>query len=158
MKPFQFKLQAVLTLRQRAEQTALVRYSRAIERRRTAADQLAETEIALAEARRQWLHAMAEGCPAVRAAQMLDFCHLLEERKQQSEHTLHAADLELNDSSQLMLLARQQREAVEKFLARLRDRYERQLRIEERKLIDDLIHGRPPVSFSGRPAAGTLWN
>src|SRR5262245_24288299 len=158
MKRFQFKLQAVLTLRQRAEQTALVRYSRAIELRRAAADQLAETEIALAEARRQWLHAMADGCPAVRAAQMLAFCHLLEDRKKQSEHTLHAADLELNDSSQLMLLARQQREAVEKFLARLRDRYERQLRIEEHKLIDDLLHRRPPVSFSSRPAAGTLWN
>ena len=69
-----------------------------------------------------------------------------------------------------MLLARQQREAVEKFLLRQRERYDRQIRDEERKLIDDLVNRRLPISLSGSnsgsaasPAAGpstgdNLWN
>jgi flagellar FliJ protein len=169
MKRFEFKLQAVLTLRQRAEQAELEKYSRAIQNRQAAADRLTESEMELSEARRQWLNALADGCPAVRAAQMLGFCHLLEERKRQCEQTLNRADVELNQASQRMLLARQQREAVEKFLSRQRERYDRLLREEERKMIDDLVSRRLPVSFSGSgpasghgaasPSAGeNLWN
>lgn len=149
MKRFEFKLQAVLTLRQRAEQAALEKYSRAILHRQQAAERVSESEMELSEGRRQWLNALADGCPAVRAAQMLGFCHLLEERKRQCEQTLNLADVELNQASQKMLFARQQREAVEKFLERQRERYDRTLREEERKLIDDLVNRRLPVSFSG---------
>ena len=148
MKRFEFKLQAVLTLRQRAEQTALEKYSRAVHHRQAAATQLEETEMELSEARRQWLNALADGCPVARAAQMLAFCHSIEERKRQCEQTLTLADVELNQASQRMLLARQQREAVEHFLARQRNRHDRELRDEERKMIDDLVGRRSPVSFS----------
>lgn len=164
MKRFEFKLQAVLTLRQRAEQTELEKYSRAIQSRQTAAERLAEAEMELSEGRRLWLNALADGCPAVRAAQMLGFCHLLEERKRQGEQALNLADVELNQASQRMLLARQEREAVEKFLSRQRERYDRLLRDEERKLIDDLVNRRMPISFSGNgPADGgratdNFWN
>jgi len=158
MKPFEFKLQAVLTLRQRAEQIALEAYGRAIQHRQTAAERLTRIEMELAEARHHWLNALADGCPAASAVQMLSFCHLLEEAKKQCAHTLHLADVELSQSSQKMLLARQQREAVEKFLARQREHYERQLRREEHKIIDDLILRRPPVSFCGKPATEKVWN
>lgn len=164
MKRFEFKLQAVLTLRQRAEQAALEKYSLAIQNRQAAADRVAEGDMELSEGRRLWLNALADGCPAVRAAQMLGYCHLLEERKRIAEHGLHLADVELNQASQKMLFARQQREAVEKFLSRQRERYDRQLREEERKLIDELVSRRPPVALSGTgsavtPSAGeTLWN
>src|SRR5438552_2707202 len=135
MKRFESQLQAVLTVRQRAEQTALENYSRAIQHRQGATDRLAQTELELCEARRQWLNALADGCPAARAAQILGFCQLLEERKKQCEQTLHRADVDLNQTSQQMVLARQQREAVEKFLSRQRERFERQLRHQEHKLI-----------------------
>ena len=169
MKRFEFKLQAVLTLRQRAEQTELEKYSRAIQSRQAAADRLAEAEMELSEGRRLWLNALADGCPAVRAAQMLGFCHLLEERKRQCEQTLNLADVELNQASQRMLFARQQREAVENFLSRQRERYDRQLLEEEQKMIDDLVNRRQPLSFSsgssaassspgGSAAGGNLWN
>ena len=119
----------------------------------------------LSEGRRQWLNALADGCPAARAAQMLGFCHSLEERKRQCEQTLSLADIELNQTSQKMLLARQQREVVEKFLARQRERYDRQILEEERKMIDDLVSRScgGAVSFSGSPAGGghaakNFWN
>ena len=158
MKRFQFKLQAVLTLRQRAEQTALENYSRAIQARQTAAGRVAESEMQLSEARRQWLHELADGCPAARAAQSLEFCRVLEDRKGQCDRALNLADLDLNRASQAMLLARQQREALEKLLARQRANHERHLRDEERRLIDDLIGRRPPLSFSGKPVLENFWN
>ncbi|HXI54156.1 MAG TPA: flagellar FliJ family protein [Candidatus Saccharimonadales bacterium] len=158
MKRFAFKLQAVLTLRQRTEQLALERYACAIQNRQAAADQLAATMLELSEARRIWLNAMADGCPAVRAAQMLAFTHSVEERRTQHEQAVHAADLELNQASQQMMLARQQREAVEHYLARLREQHERLVRAEERKLIDDLVGRRTPVSLAGRATSPTAWN
>lgn len=159
MKRFEFKLQAVLTLRQRTEQLALESYSRALQGRQAAADRLVEVGMELSEARRQWLNALADGCPAVRAVQMQAFCHALEARRKECEHALHLAELELSQASQRLLLARQQREAVERYQARQRAEYEQQLRIEERKLIDDLVGRRPsPVSFSGRATPPGAWN
>jgi len=158
MKRFEFKLQAVLTLRQRSEQAALEKYGRAIQARQAAADQLSAMDFELCEARRSWLNALADGCAAVRAAQMLGYCHLLEERKGHCEQALHLADVELNQASQKMLYARQQREAVENVMARQRERHDHDLRDEERKLIDDLVSRRSPISFSGKHTAEGLWN
>ena len=158
MKRFEFKLQAVLTLRQRAEQSALEKYSRAIQTRQAAADRLAESEMELSEARRIWLNALADGCPAVQAAQLLGYGHMIEERKRQCEQTLGLADIDLNQASQKMLFARQQREAVETFMDRQRESYDQQLREEERKLIDDLVSRRPQASLSGRPSIKNVWN
>ena len=158
MKRFEFKLQAVLTLRQRSEQTALERYSRAIQNQQAEASRLAEVEMELSEARRLWLNALADGLAAVRAAQMLGFCHLLEERKGLCEQTLNRADVELHQCSQRMLHARQEREAVEKLMGRQRDHYDRQLRDAERRMIDDLVNRRPPASGSAPRATGNPWN
>ena len=158
MKRFEFRLQAVLTLRQRVEQKALERYARAIECRQAAAERFAQAERELSEARRQWLNAMADGCPAAHAAQTLGFCHSIEKRCEHCAQSLHLADIELNQASQQMLLARQQREVVERFLGRQRGEYDRLLRAEERKLIDDLVGRRPPMSLSGRSSIESSWN
>lgn len=158
MKRFQFKLQAVLTLRQREEQVALERYARAVQGRQTAAGRLAGVEMEVSEARRQWLNALADGCPAAHAAQVMAFAHNLEELRRKAEQTLQLADVEVSQASHEMMLARQQREAVEHYLSRLRAGHERDLRNEERKLIDDLVGRRLPVSLSGRAPARTTWN
>ena len=149
MKRFEFKLQAVLTLRQRAEQGALAHYARAIQHRQAVAARFEEAEMALSEARRQWLNVLADGCPAARAAQVLGYCHLLEERKRQCEQTLNLAEVELNQASQRMLHARQQREAVETFHEGQRERYDRKVREEEQKLMDDLVNRRPVTQGLG---------
>ena len=159
MKRFTFKLQAVLTLRQRAEQAALEKYARAIEHQQACAASLSEAEMELSEARRHWLNALADGLPAVRAAQMLGYCHLLQGRKRQCEQTLSLADVELNRTSHAMLRARQQREAVEMLLARQRAGYDRSVIEEERKMIDDLVNSRPPSPPAiGHPASDNVWN
>jgi flagellar export protein FliJ len=158
MKRFQFKLQAVLTLRLRAEQEALANYAQAVQVKQAAAEKLAGTEVQLCDARRRWLNALADGCPAVRAAQMLEFSRWLEERKQQAEQTLRLAEVEVNQASQKMIQARQQREAVEKYLANQRDKYERELRDEERKTIDDLVQRSGANTLSASLVQDTGWN
>jgi flagellar FliJ protein len=158
MKRFEFKLQAVLTLRQRAEQAALEKYGRAIQSRQAAAERLAAADMELSESRRLWLNALADGCPAAQAAQTQAFCRGLEESRRQLDEALHVADVELQRSSQHMLLARQHREAVEKYLERQRDEYDRLLRIEERKMLDDILSRRPPASPPDRSPAENAWN
>jgi flagellar export protein FliJ len=158
MKRFVFKLQAVLVLRQRAEQAALENYTRTAQRQQALAAQLIEVEMELSEGRRQWLNALADGCPAVRAAQMMAFCHLLEARKGQAEQELMQANIDLYESSQQLVVVRQQRETVEKFMERQRARYDRELHEDERKMIDDLVGRRPSVSFSARSGRDNLWN
>ena len=116
MKRPHFPLQAVLTLRLRTEQLALERYARAVQAQKTAADGVSAAEHELADARRRWLNAMADGCPAVRAAQMLEWSQLLEKRREQAEQTLRLADLECHQASQALMQTRQQREVVEKYL------------------------------------------
>jgi len=158
MKRFEFKLQAVLTVRQRAEQAALEKYGRAIRHRQASAARFQEAEMELSEARRQWLNILADGCPAARAAQMLEYCHVVEERKRQCEQTLSLADVELNQASQKMLYARQQREAVEAFHAGQREKYDRKVREEEQKMADDLVNRRLPISFASPTSARRALN
>ncbi len=158
MKRFEFKLQAVLTLRQRAEQAAMEKYSRALLRRQTTATALEESEMKLSEARRQWLNALADGCPAAHAAQMLGYSHLLEEHKRQCEQSLQLAEVELNQASQRMLLARQQREAVETCLRHERTRHDAAARVAEQKELDDLLSRRLPAANTHSPARPAAWN
>lgn len=158
MKRFNFKLQAVLTLRQRAEQAAMEKYSRALARRKAAATSLENVEMDLSEARRQWLNALADGCPAAQGAQMLEYCHYLEEYKRKVEQSLQLAEVELNQASQKMLFARQQREAIETCLDHARDQHDRELRVQERKELDDLVGRKQPVSFTTPIARPGAWN
>jgi flagellar export protein FliJ len=146
MKRFEFRLQAVLTLRQHAEQVALELFAAAIRRRDWAAIQLQQHEMQLSETRRQWLNEMADGCPAIRAAQTLAFCHSIDEHRVQSDRELQHANAELEKASQRMLSARQQREAVENLLRRQREAHDLQTRLADQRIIDDLAHRRPLAS------------
>lgn len=158
MKRFVFKLQAVLTLRQRNEHVALEKYSCAIRQKQLAALHLTEVEMELSETRRQWLNALADGVPAAHAAQMQAFCGLLEERKQQCEQLLRLAESELNQAGRRMLRARQQREAVETLLARQRERYDRLQREAERRELEQGRKGDREQGGMGAGVAGGQWS
>ena len=123
MKRFEFKLQAVLTLRQRAEQAALEKFARASQLRSSANLRLQEADMTLSDSRRLWLNALADGCPAARASQFLAYSHSLEDRKRLAEQSLCLAEVELHRASQSLLAARQQREALESLHARQHQRY-----------------------------------
>ena len=152
MKRPVFPLQAVLTLRLRAEQLALEHYARTVRARKAAEEAVIAAEQELADARRRWLNAMADGCPALRAAQMLDWCGALEKRQEQAGQALRLAEGECNQASQALMQARQQREVVEKYLGNQEEKYERDVEREDRKVMDDLVQHRvssPPPTHSG---------
>jgi flagellar FliJ protein len=158
MKKFQFKLQAVLTLRQRAEQSALEAYSRALLVRKTAMTKLAETEKHLARAWADLRQQLAEGCAAARAQKAQEYCRLLGQQKQKGEQLLSQAEVELNRAFQKMILARQDRETVEQHLAGQRERHDRALLAEERKLIEDIVQRRSALAISWKPTPNKQWN
>ena len=155
MKRPVFPLQAVLTLRLRAEQLALEHYARTVRTQTTAEDAVTAAEQELADARRRWLNAMADGCPALRAAQMLEWSHLLEKRREQAGQALRLAEGECNQASQALMQARQQREVVEKYLGNQEEKHEREVEREDRKVMDDLVQHRVSSPLA---ASDTLWN
>ena len=155
MKRPVFPLQAVLTLRLRAEQLALEHYARTVRARKTAEDALTAAEQELADARRRWLNAMADGCPALRAAQMLEWCHSVEKRREQAGRALRLAEGECNQASQALMQARQQREVVEKYLGNQEEKHERDVEREDRKVMDDLVQHRVSSPLA---ASDTRWN
>jgi flagellar export protein FliJ len=158
MNRFEFRLQAVLTLRQRAEQEALEIYGQAIRHRAAVAEQLRVQELDLCEHRRRWLNEMTEGCPAIRAAQTLTYCHTLEERRNQADRELQQAEIRLSEASQRMLSARQHREAVENLFHQQQAAHEALVRLEEQKMLDDLVGRRAPISVASRLIQPAAWN
>lgn len=158
MKRFQFKLQAVLTLRQRAEQTALEHYSRAMLARHAAMARLTEAERELSRAWKDLRQRMTGGCPAGEAQQRQQFCHLLDDRRRQCEQALSQAEVQLNQAFQKMLLCRQDREVIEQYLADQRQQHDRALLAEERKILEDLARRRDPGPVSWNPSPDQKWN
>ncbi len=158
MKRFEFRLQAVLTLRQRAEQEALECYGQAIRHRESVAARLRARELDLSDTRRRWLNELSDGCPAVHAAQTLAYCHLLDDLRAQAERDLAQADGQLNQASDRMLTARQHREAVENLLHHQLAEHESLVRLEEQKMLDDLVGRRSPVSSAGQLLQRASWN
>ncbi len=158
MKRFEFRLQAVLTLRQRAEQEALENYGQAIRHRESIAERLRARELELSDTRRRWLNELSDGCPAVQAAQTLAYSHLLEEYRAQSERDLAQAEARLSQASERMLTARQHREAVENLLHHQLAEHEALVRLEEQKMLDDLVGRRSPVSSAGQLLQRASWN
>ncbi len=137
MKRFRFTLDALLTLRRRQENDAMDHYGRALLRRQRALEQLAEAQAELQRACREVEGLFSEGCPAARLAQAQSFCRLLQGRRQDREAALGQAERELNLALHEMNDARKQRKVVEKFRDKQRARHERELVLEEQKLMDE---------------------
>ena len=148
MKPFRSTLQVLLTLRQRAEQEALERYAQALLDRQTALESLAviETEQSAWWARR--LVELEQGCSGAFLGQWGAVDGRLRERRERAESALAQAELAVNQRLQLMLQARRDREAAEKYIQRQRALHDRELGREEQKAMDELSSRRTSVGLS----------
>jgi len=138
MKKFRFSLQAVLTVRQRQEQAALEQFSRAVAARQQAIGRLSEAKQACHEAWALSRARTAAGAAAIHLAQLHDYCLSMEDFQKQCELAVAAAQEVADQKWQKLVLARQAREAVDKFLERQRERYGRELQREEQKMFDDI--------------------
>ena len=158
MKKFVFSLQAVLTLRQRAEQTALKSYGEASLARQDAIARLQQSDQRLAQTRREWLEAMAVGCNAAQTAQMHLYSQTLREEKTRCEQALERAEVELNRAQQKAMGARQRREAVETIYRDRRTQHSLAAQKEEQKLIEDLLQSREASPRALDFSLPTVWN
>ena len=142
MKRFQFKLQALLTLRQRAEKLVLEEYAHSLHQRNQAALLLAQAEAQLQQVWEEWHREIADPNRAVRLTRIMDYCQFADVRRSQCQSGLVSAELAVSRTIEKLLATRQQREAVENLLDIQRHRYAQQCQRAEQKLIDDLVNSR----------------
>src|ERR1700722_1472155 len=114
MKSFRFTLEAVGTLRQRQEQKAMELYAQSLASRRQAIEGLEAVDGELNASWEEWRGQMANGCAAAEAAQAHAYQRLLAQRRTECAFALETAERRVNATLQSMLLARQQREIVDK--------------------------------------------
>lgn len=151
MKKFQFTLQPLLTLRERAEQKALEKYAAALRAREAAAEQVHSVEIEQLE---RWAQGQAEltrGCAAGALQQRLACDQTLVERRRRAVTVLGQCEVALKQASQGMLLARRDRQALEKQRERQRQQHSRELSREEQKNLDEVAQSRA-ASVARKPA------
>ena len=152
MKAFRFSVDALGVLRQRQENEALQQYSRALLVRQQALDAL---EAARDQIRAHWTEMrrrLAGPCPAGQARQLQDHLLVLERRQQECVAALRAAERGVNAASQVMLLARQQREIVETYRDKQLAKHQRLEAREDQKLLDELAGRRGAGIYAHAPS------
>jgi flagellar export protein FliJ len=142
MKAFRFNLEAVRTLRQRQEQTAMEQYAQTLALRQQAVNRLAAVSQELTDGWQELRSRLAGGCAASEVAQMQEYHHSLVRRRDECMNALGIAERRVNAAFQAMLAARQQRELVDKYFEKQKARHQRHEGRNEQKLLDDLAGRR----------------
>jgi flagellar export protein FliJ len=148
MKAFKFTLKPLRTVRQRREQEAMEAYARALLERSRALEDLHAAERALNAGQAEWQRSAQEGCCAGDLARHAMHCQSLAQRREEKQRLVAEAEREANASLKRMLLARQERAAVDKFLDRQRLAYDRALTREEQKFLDELSQRRTETGLT----------
>lgn len=158
MKPFTFSLQAVRTLRQRQEQLALDAFGAAVRARQAAVDrrQLAERQLAVAFD--QVTARQGQGAPLYQLNQLRGHAQLLEQRLAGCRTDCETAQSAANEAWEKLQDARQALELVDKLFMRQRERYERELRDEEQKQLDEMSGRRRILGAAAAQPATFAWN
>ena len=142
MKPFHFSLQAVKTLRQRQEQISLEAFGRAVQARQEAMDLQHAKERELHAGWTQLEQLQMSGANSQDINQLRAHCHVLQQELTQAKQLTAASQEVANDAWEKLNESRQQLELVNKFYERRRDDYERELRQEEQKQLDEMAGRR----------------
>jgi flagellar export protein FliJ len=148
MKAFRFTLEAVRTLRQRQEREALEDYIRALLARQKALNVLEEIDQSIGRDFAEMRQLLAGSCTAVRAAQAQNYHRSLEIKRDEAAAALAQAERRVNEASQAMLVARQQREMVDVYREKQHALHQRLEMREEQKIMDEFAIRRvtAPVS------------
>ncbi len=157
MKPFHFSLQAVRTLRQRQEQISLEAFGRAVQARTGALEKQNRKERDLHQAWRQLEHLQVSGANVRDINQVRGHCQVLQQGLAQAQQFTAAAQQVANEAWETLNESRQQLELVSKFYERRRDEYERELRQEEQKQLDEMA-GRRWHSRAVMVPSESTWN
>lgn len=158
MKPFKFTLQAVLTLRERAEQQALHEYSKALRALDVARRRVETAQEELAAVWRQLQEALDRPCRADELRRLQDFCDAVVQRKKDLDIALALARNRADRAFAKYLVAHQARALVEQHFENQKSRHDRERRKHEQKLLDDLARRTPVAKSPLAPEHENLWN
>ena len=138
MKPFRFRAQAAIDLRQREYDEARRVLARASLDLRAAHEVFGEARDRLATARLQFGREMTDGIEAARAQWYRFWIVRLEHEQAVCAQAVSAREREVALASTACLSARQRLEALERFRDKARQAWERAVTAEEQKQIDAL--------------------
>ncbi|HTI70339.1 MAG TPA: flagellar export protein FliJ [Candidatus Limnocylindria bacterium] len=138
MKPFQFKLAALLTIRQKEEQAKLELYAKAMQTRQVALEARNAVERAVEVLRDEVRQSMRLGCSANVLSQFQGYGLRLSDDLRAANERLAATERSLAAALGQLQVARRGRETVEKFQERERAVYDREVLVEEQKLLDEM--------------------
>jgi flagellar export protein FliJ len=148
MKPFRSKLTALLKIRQKDEESRLEIYGRAIQSRQKAADVRAAVDGAIQALRQEIRASMTTGCSAAILSQFQGYGVRLNQDLRDADERLLAADKTVQIALRELQSARRRRETVEKFQAKERAEYDKEVSREEQKILDEMALRRPGNSLS----------
>lgn len=142
MKPFRFTLEALQTLRQQQEQTALENHARALMARQQALEIVDKLNRELTAARLAWQQRAGAGCPAAQLAQEQMHCLWLDERCREAGLKLTEAERNVQRAFNAVVQARRERELIDRIRNRQRIAFDAAIARAEQKELDDLVNGR----------------
>jgi flagellar export protein FliJ len=142
MKPFRFTLEALRTLRQRAEQSAQEKYAQTLLERSRSLEKMAQLDHELTLARQAWQQHAAAGCTAAQLAQEQLHCAWLDGLCRQAENHLALVERDVLQKLKDLAKAQGERELLDRFHDRHREAYDRKLAQAEQKNLDDMVSGR----------------
>jgi flagellar export protein FliJ len=138
MKRFRFTLPALKTLRERRETEALEAYAKAVRLQHQAEAELARARQTLEATWLEMQTCLNQGVTAFETIQIQAYSQQVQTHCREKETTLAKARQNVQRQCDLLMVARQKREVVDKFLERQKVRYQLEVRREEQKMLDEL--------------------
>jgi flagellar FliJ protein len=155
MKPFRFRLQALVPLRKRAEEEALQAYARALQARGRAAEAFQAAQVVFDTARSDLQSRAENGLAASELRQLSEFTALLAVRRNKRNAELAECASRAESALRKMLWARQRREVLDKLKRRRQAEHGRNAARTEQKIIDERAQ-RPAAASAGASLLETL--
>ena len=158
MKHFRFTLQALLTMREREERTALEHYARTLQLQQQAIDDLTAIETELVGAWLELRQLMTAGGRVAGLVQHHSHCHHLGQQIERQRDSLARAQEAARLALLQLITAQQNRQVVGKFLEAQQKNYQRECTREEQKLLDELARRAGPPAALEHLTPEPTWN
>jgi flagellar export protein FliJ len=142
MRPFRFPLEALRTLRERQERSALESYARCVQASRAATERLQAASDTLDRLASECRAPVAAGLAAAHVRQLRAFCATAAVVRTECQRAVASAQRDVQRAWELLVVARQQREAVERYYQRLQQQHLRHEQRAEQKVLDEMAQRR----------------
>ncbi len=150
MKPFRFRLQSLLSLREREERKALEAFAASLREAELAESRLRATQARINDHWNAAAETLRAGCAPAELQSWQSFGQILVREESRCRAAAVAASESASQARRGLMAARQRREVVESLKTRHRETHERESLHEEQTLLDDI------AQRSRKPAYGAL--